>query len=108
MYEAQIAKGVALLDEKVRGWLDRISLDKLDLDIIDSRRHKDGCGCVLAQTHADFVEGLQAVGLRTADWNDARAYGFHASDHQTLTAEWKATIRRLRAERRSPATVAKD
>lgn len=47
-YEAQIAKGVALLDEKVPGWLWLVDLDVLDMSVCETYDIGD-CGCVLSQ-----------------------------------------------------------
>lgn len=39
--ETRVARGVALLDEKLPGWVDRIDLEKLDLS--------SACDCILGQ-----------------------------------------------------------
>jgi hypothetical protein len=43
MFEQQIAKGVALLDEKWPGWHERINLDTLDIG--------SSCDCVIGQLY---------------------------------------------------------
>ncbi len=118
MFEAQIANGVALLDEKVPGWLDRIDVKRLDME--SGQMLNSECGCVLTQldaicdwpvddgtgTFADerydigvYERGL--LGLRLT-YDSAADYGFCTGDDDIpwsrLTAEWKNTIARLRAE----------
>jgi hypothetical protein len=98
-YEQQIAKGVAFLDEKVPGWLDRIDIGRLDL--------RTGMYCVLGQLHdGDADGGAHALGLgRSAISTEAVAHGFDdggacvAPPTRPLTEEWKAALRKLRAER---------
>jgi hypothetical protein len=135
-YEQQIAKGVALLDEKMPGWWKRIDLDHLNMAVCETYFRGD-CGCVLAQLDYDDEDGrdrgdyprlAKALGLdttfrvRNPAPNHAEHYGFTlpldqmdaatsaASDDldeadameslfEPLTAEWKATILRLRSER---------
>jgi hypothetical protein len=139
-YEQQIAKGVALLDEKMPGWLERVDIDRLDLQAdtfpsdgsdYPSPRGALGCGCVLSQLDYDtergygsYFERAKSLGLASEPFNGgwmmhhASHYGFtispsvlgkeHDSDDvedpgaaqfAALTAEWKATILRLRSER---------
>jgi uncharacterized protein YfaP (DUF2135 family) len=112
MFETQIAKGVALLDERMPGWLDRIDTDRLDMDMPFGP-----CGCVLAQIdhqHASYgsydicraslgldIDGAAGHGFAVVgDYSPSKGDRLYAA----LTDEWKATILRLRAERStSPA-----
>lgn len=107
-YEAQIAKGVALLDEKVPGWLDRIDLAALRLDSCSR--------CVLGQL-SGLTDSSAADAMAFQLWPElestseffrcvspvATEHGFNApnddDEYDYLTDEWKATIVRLRAER---------
>lgn len=97
--EARVARGVALLDEKLPGWIERIDLDKLDL--------ASGCNCILGQTWSKgdddgrftaFELQADALGLYGEDEND---YGFNAGgedyfedrpEYDALTAEWRRVI----------------
>lgn len=129
-YEQQIAKGVALLDEKVPGWLDRVDSDLLDMRAVDfpvpeeedAEFGRAGCGCVLSQLdlwrnarpEGSYYSEAKHLRLSTAfneDSDDhASRYGFTLPPAvvvcgdfdaaiDALTAEWVATIARLRAER---------
>ncbi len=50
MFEAEVARGVALLDEHEPGWRQRIDVQRLDMsEPTYSRRVSHACGCVLAQ-----------------------------------------------------------
>jgi hypothetical protein len=116
--ETRVAQGVALLDEKLPGWDERIDLDNLELD--------NTCNCILGQEfchHPDVDmeddgndEGWPAaspfdIGVRelfdavrfTNPEHAARSHGFDASspsmpgEFDTLTAEWKRVILARRA-----------
>lgn len=98
--EARVARGVALLDEKLPGWDRRIDLDKLDL--------ASPCNCVLGQTwdeqsddpddpyflHASRLFGRLDVQEEVAHgFNSTHVLGVEAvSEMNTLTAEWKCVI----------------
>lgn len=77
-YEARVAKGIALLDEKVPDWADRIDLDRLDV--------AHGGRCVTAQVSgATYVEGMRLLGLE----HDAYATGSY-TDHGFMAEGWDA------------------
>jgi hypothetical protein len=97
----RVARGAALLDEKLPGWHERIDLDRLDL--------ASSCDCVLGQEFADHSDAKAdvdpyAVGLDKLDlWGfEAAEDGFESysehdddeadADHAALTAEWKRVI----------------
>jgi hypothetical protein len=93
--EAQVARGAALLDEKLPGWDQRIDLDNLDLG--------NKCNCVLGQEFDDDdavgpLEFGYDAGLRelfAGDDDKAVDHGFLAADyepHDQLTAEWRRVI----------------
>ncbi len=88
-YDA-VARGVALLDEKVPGWREKINVETLDMG--------DYCICVLGQQFGDFGEGLSNLGFDLGDADLARNYGFqrlagHSDDeYQALTDAWREAI----------------
>lgn len=112
-YTAQITRGVALLDARMPGWLDRIDIDRLDMSFGAFSYSRPDCGCVLAQVNAMskagfglYGAGLRALGLTGGeDMACGFALPFLASerDWPVLTAEWAETIRQLRAERAAPS-----
>lgn len=53
--ESRIDCGAALLDQRVPGWADRVSLERFD--IRSDRR------CVLGQLYGDYDTGLHELGL---------------------------------------------
>lgn len=90
-YDAQIAAGMALLDEHAPGWETRIDVETLDL--------WSTCNCILGQEFGRFEHGLCLLIL---DGPAATRYGFdvdpRASDalhigYRTLTSEWRRAIR---------------
>lgn len=129
MFETEIARGVALLDERRPGWWTQIDLDRLDMSqglFYEAPRGRYDCGCICAQTgfvygsareqgfeapYGSFCGELDALGIgdRPED------YGFHCgrvtsmtdmrARYVALTAEWREVILRLRDER-APAPVA--
>lgn len=103
-YEARVAKGIALLDEKAPDWAAKIQLDLLDI--------WDGDYCVTAQLsgHRDFVTGMKMLDLEQGANNSGSytLHGFNAEDpgapglpenydqgdaFQTLNRIWKREIR---------------
>ena len=87
-YADRVRTGVALLDEKVPGWFERIDLDRLDMD---------SCArCVLGQLFGSFVRGSLAVGFDMSG-NDEVAAGFDLYygeiGYRTLTRLWTYVIR---------------
>lgn len=101
--EDRVARGAALLDEKVPGWVDLIDLDTLDLG--------SPCRCILGQTFADhpdadltpFTFGVDSIFKVGADADDIAAYGFEvylddlADYYWSLTDEWTRVILARRA-----------
>jgi len=93
--ETRVARGAALLDEKLPGWDRRIDLDNLHLG--------SKCDCVLGQEFANDALGplrfgydVGLVELFNGDEAEATRCGFLAerSDDgvELLTAEWKRLI----------------
>lgn len=107
---ARVARGVALLDEKLPGWAQQIDLDRLDLG--------NTCNCILGQGfegHPDVdmkdwvvtspfdigVRELFAAAMPDQDHERAaRVHGFDAvsepgytaQEYAALTTEWKRVI----------------
>jgi hypothetical protein len=102
MFEQEIEKGVAFLDEKMPNWLDRVDPEKLDMKIGIVGRSR--CGCVLAQYGAhdggDYYRLIYSLGIEGGDYR----YGFSvppdrpASEWDMLTVEWQAKLLELKAE----------
>lgn len=95
----RVRAGVALLDEKVPGWDQRINLKVLDLQYCNE--------CVLGQLFGHFAEGLNEVfQLSTSsrdDWLQLGAaidHGFDAREgrgYEVLRRLWTYVIRQRRA-----------
>jgi hypothetical protein len=74
--EQRVARGVALLDERVPDWRERIDTDRLDM--------VDGTACVVGQLQRSFDpedwspwhHGLERLGLSAEADYDAHAHGF--------------------------------
>ena len=94
----RVARGAALLDEKMPGWAERIDLNVLNL--------ASSCRCVLGQLHPNleapddaYLDGLSHLGVSTTDDS---GYGFDTSDeddgvYERLTAAWRELIESRRA-----------
>ncbi len=94
----RVARGAALLDEKMPGWAEHIDLDVLSL--------ASSCRCVLGQLHPNleapddaYLDGLSHLGVSTTDDS---GYGFDTSDeddgvYERLTAAWRELIESRRA-----------
>jgi hypothetical protein len=97
--EVRVARGAALLDEKLPGWADHIELDRLRLT--------SSCNCVLGQAFREDVVHANSyraglINLFDSDYayDEAVAHGFDLGDWEAesgaawlaLTAEWKRVI----------------
>lgn len=67
--EENVLRGVALLDEKVPGWRERIQQDKLFMG--------DCFHCILGQLFGYYATGLQKLGKNT---HDGFYYGFNTRE----------------------------
>jgi hypothetical protein len=110
-YEARVAKGIALLDEKIPDWVDRIDLDTLDIG--------NGNHCVTAQLSSvgDWIPGMQMLGLEAGDHHTGSytEHGFNTESfydvadykpweaRDTLTEIWKRRITERRQQATTPA-----
>ena len=72
---ARVANGVALLNEKVPGWRDRIDLQTFDINSFQK--------CVLAQLYGSYFDGVAALGLERG--NPEKDPGNYAFDHSLQT-----------------------
>ena len=94
----KVAKGAALLDNKVPGWRNRVNAEILD--------QSDGEKCVLGQLYGVYFRGIESLHIDIADAAD---YGFNATsggvswtkENRELTGIWKALLSTPAA----PATV---
>jgi hypothetical protein len=97
MIENRVHAGIALLDERVPRWHERIDLDRLNI--------RSSSDCVLGQLYSFYGIGLSALHI-----NEHQAiYGFAADAERwtgaelesyfaALTNQWRAMIRERRAE----------
>ncbi len=95
MFEAEVARGVELLDQRDPVWMDKIDLSKLAMHSSRS--------CILGQLFGGYYKGRRALDINRA----AGGYGFSLSSFwqlwifpfffSQLTKEWTRTI----SERRS-------
>jgi hypothetical protein len=89
-FETEVARGIALLDEKVPGWRELIDLDRLDMEMAE--RRENGCCCILAQLYGGYIAGLEAIGL---DDEEDSPYGFDDiddADYPALTDAWRRAL----------------
>lgn len=93
----RVARGVALLDEKVPGWHDRIDLSRLDM--------WDEARCILGQLFDDFFDGAAELELQEEDTYtsgfDRRPELTDPVNYTHLHAEWIRVI----TDRRSTVEV---
>ncbi len=67
-----VARGVALLDEKVPGWRERIDFETLDIE-----RPKF---CIVGQACGGYTEGMHRLGLEPWGEGEGQRYGFMSPD----------------------------
>ena len=76
-----VLRGVALLDEKVPDWRERINPDRLSMVSCNS--------CILGQLFGNYFEGARMLGIYGSD------YGFNVSGEDTylrLRQLWKEQL----------------
>lgn len=94
----RVARGVALLDEKVPGWAARVDLDTLEME--------DPIACVASQaTGKSYVGAMGVLGVDAVgtDYVGGSQYGFHAwassNDFRTVgNLDWSGYGERRIAE----------
>ena len=84
-----VARGVALLDERLPGWDEEIDVDNLKLS--------DSCGCVLGQLFGHYDKGRRVLGLSDDDAKHLGFYKYGATRWERLSGAWCDVIRRRRA-----------
>lgn len=102
----EVKAGIALLDEKVPGWRERIDLNQLKMEYCFS--------CILGQVFGEYVFGLRQLGIATDDDSEfdpeeqAVNLGFQSNrrngiclDYGYLNQAWKEAL----SEVDSPITV---
>lgn len=105
IYAERVARGAALLDEKVPGWDRRINLGSLDLG--------DGDCCIIGQLFpgdgkylSNYSAGIDALGLFSEEgppW-PVDDHGFDAMGGfaiRMLEAEWRRVIKARRSGEQS-------
>lgn len=111
MYEQDIARGVALLDDQLPDWRERVSVDDLDLEVVSRCVVGQALGVVssvrFAPTDLTWYGALERLGApgissnwgtdETVKW--AENHGFDARrlnpayrDYGRLTFEWAAYL----------------
>jgi hypothetical protein len=106
----RIERGIAVLDANVTDWREKIDLDTLSLDDIES--------CVLGQVFGSYLTGAFDLGI-DGSYDEAVAYGFerpkilmypyHCNvdgcndfyEYDDMTHAWKAMLRREQENARS-------
>ena len=101
--QTRVAAGVAFLDERVPGWLDKVNVDDLQI--------WSGTQCVLGQIYGEYTLGVAWLRL---DTKGAAELGFQAWSHETdfvsfmldtaqqyaaLNREWRRVLGILKTER---------
>lgn len=91
MYEEQIKRGVALLDEARPGWREYVAVERLDVARADQ--------CVLGQVFGSYQAGAYILGLSSTVAKAGHGFTVGSSGttpyHQqyaVLTAEWVQEI----------------
>lgn len=90
MITPEVERGIALLDERVPGWRDRINLDDLDMGSITK--------CVLGQLFGQYVDGLNELFGDRYTFFDGAHYGFTTiagsfASFGALTERWYTALR---------------
>lgn len=73
---------MAVLDEHVIDWRDKVDADGLDMG--------DPCRCVLGQIYGDFYEGVALLGI---SFGQTDRLGFDGDDYPALAEAWRRELR---------------
>lgn len=93
--QKRVARGVALLDERVPGWEKRIDLKELKM--------QDCFQCMLGQLYGDFGYGIFRLKLKDLETDIDHGFNLdidsiEADDFQLLQQEWTRVIKQRRGE----------
>jgi hypothetical protein len=101
----RVARGAALLDDRVPGWYDDIALKSLDQESISD--------CVLGQTFGSFPSGMEALFDGRCSADDSAPHGFGAThptpvpnEFELLNIEWERVILARRGSSQKTSTPA--
>lgn len=89
-YETEVARGIALLDEKILGWRDRIDLGRLNIASCED--------CILGQLYGDYFDGREILTgnippTEGFDWAVYRGFTTESPlDVDALTAAWRRAL----------------
>lgn len=86
----RVARGAALLDERVPGWERAVNLDYLAM--------QSKCHCVIGQLLGDYTLGRRRMELSPQDGIDLGFDGDSEGDYSKLQAEWRSLIESRRAK----------
>src|SRR5882762_2911653 len=97
MFEEQIKSGVQVLNKKRPGWAQRIEIESLNII--------SPAYCIIGQVYGSYSDGLEVLRIHHMD---AENYGFalnkspyeYHEEWETLTQEWKETIRCIQEQER--------
>lgn len=90
----RVARGVALLDERVPGWVNLVN--PLGLNIESTEQ------CVLGQIYGQYNEGVDALDINPERYGfDANHFDGNKWQYAVLTKEWTRVITILRQKQAS-------
>lgn len=93
-----VARGAAILDQRIPGWVDKVSLDNLQISSCRS--------CVLGQlggneegSYSEMLDYLTDAD-DDSEWPEINGFDtdYDEYSYEDLTASWKALIEQRRAE----------
>lgn len=104
-FEAEVARGIALLDERLPGWRDRIDVDRIDMVWASARATRNNRCCIGAQLAdptdaedyydwASWLSGYDSIDQRDEFEEWAYRHGFEAplGRYPALTDAWKRAL----------------
>jgi hypothetical protein len=86
----RVARGAALLDARVPGWVDKVNEDTLNIRSMGD--------CVLGQVFGAYWIGVKALGLKEGFFDTPAGEGgfnllYTITEYPLLTEEWRRVIR---------------